>query len=63
VGRAQRRSIGFASVAANAADIERLVRRLREALEPKGETVEDIPQFSMFNWLMSSFAKLLKPVG
>ena len=53
--------IGFAPVAANAADIERLVRRLREALEPKGETVEEIPQFDI-QVAHELFAKLLKPV-
>jgi CHAT domain-containing protein len=53
--------VGFAPIGANAADIERLVRRLREALEPKGETVEDIPQFDI-QLAHELYAKLLKPV-
>ena len=53
--------IGFATIGSNAADIERSVRRLRDALEPKGETVEDIPQFDV-QLAHELYVKLLQPV-
>src|SRR5262249_30807644 len=50
-----------AQSAATAADIDRIVQRLRESLDPKGDTVEDIPRFDT-NLAYQLYSLLLKPV-
>ena len=50
-----------AQIAATAADIDRIVQRLRESLDPKGDTVEDIPRFDT-NLAYQLYSLILKPV-
>jgi CHAT domain-containing protein len=53
--------VAFAEVKASASDIERKVRKLREALEPQAATVSDIPPFDLA-LSYELYGLLLKPV-
>jgi CHAT domain-containing protein len=53
--------VAFAYVAANAADINKRVQRLREALEPQAATIADIPPYDL-QLAHELYALLLRPV-
>ena len=53
--------VAFAYVAANAADINKRVQRLREALEPQAGTIADIPPYDL-TLAHELYALLLRPV-
>jgi CHAT domain-containing protein len=53
--------VAFAYVAANAADINKRVQRLREALEPQADTIADIPAYDL-KLAHELYALLLRPV-
>ncbi|MGE5538134.1 MAG: CHAT domain-containing protein [Gemmatimonas sp.] len=54
-------TVGFASTALGAADIERKVNTLREALEPKAETLDSVPPYDLAT-AYELYEALLKPV-
>jgi CHAT domain-containing protein len=53
--------VAFASIAATAGEIESKVAKLREALEPRAETISDIPPFDLA-LAYEVYSQLLKPV-
>jgi CHAT domain-containing protein len=53
--------VAFAYVAANAADINKRVQRLREALEPQADSIADIPPYDLA-LAHELYALLLRPV-
>ncbi|HZT27497.1 MAG TPA: CHAT domain-containing tetratricopeptide repeat protein [Pseudolabrys sp.] len=53
--------VGFASIAASAGDLEKRIRKLREALEPQVATVAEIPPFDLA-LAYGLYEQLLKPV-
>jgi CHAT domain-containing protein len=54
-------NVRFASVSLNKNDINAIVARLRKALDPKPETLGDIPDFDL-GQAYTIYSKLLKPV-
>jgi CHAT domain-containing protein len=53
--------ISFAAIPVSAADMEKKIRKLREALEPQATTVSDIPPFNL-PLAYEIYSLLLKPV-